>query len=281
MIRLLELLRKSARTLLFIFLELCAIFLYAHSSGYAQARVITAANSLTGSVYRVFYGAYSFMWLGRENRALLESNTELRNRITDLESGTVRDSLNSWGESPMPYYYTSAKVIRNSISRKDNFFVINKGAKDGLAQDMAILTPSGEIAGYIVNAGRHFSVCMSMLNSAFSMGGALKDKDYFGFLQWNGEDYRHIILNDIPVYADIQKGDTIRSTVSYRFPPDMTIGTVADFKVSENTTNYDIKVRLATDFSRLRNVIVSDFKYADELSGIERALDETQNAEKQ
>ena len=84
-------------------------------------------------------------------------------------------------------------------------------------------------------------------------------------------------VKNIASYADIVRGDTILSTISFRFPPNIMIGTVTDFKVAENITNYEVKLRLSADFSRLKNVLVVKYHHSDELKNIEKAMENLQN----
>ncbi len=280
MLRIWEFLVRNARTLLFIVLEVCALCLYANSTSLARARLLAASNAGINGINKMVAGVGEYFSLREENRKLTHKLTLLANTY-GLSSVSAPDTLSAAAKLPSgdsdvitPYLFSEARVIRNTISKRDNFFVIDKGARDGIEPDMAVVTPTGEAVGYVMECTERFSICMSMLNSKFSLGGMLKDKDYFGFLEWNGDDYRHIKLNDIPVYADIAQGDTILSTISFRFPPDIMIGTVTDFKVAENITNYEVKLRLSADFSRLKRVLVVKYHDAEELKGVEDKIGE-------
>lgn len=280
MLKLWEFLNRYSRTLIFIVLEVCALSLYAHSTSLAQARLLAASNAGINGINKAVSGVGAYFGLKEENKELTGKIAEYANLYGIMPSDSIFTETADLSISPdiNPYLFTKARVIRNTISKHNNFFVIDKGIRDGMEPDMAIITLKGEAVGYIVECSERFSICMSMLNSKFSLGGMLKDKDYFGFLEWDGDDYRHIKLNDIPVYADIVRGDTILSTISFRFPPNIMIGTVTDFKVAENITNYEVKLRLSADFSRLKNVLVVKYHHSDELKNIEKAME---NLEKQ
>lgn len=276
MLKLWEFLKSYSRTLIFIVLEVCALYLYAHSTSLAQARLLAASNAGINGINKAVSEVNAYFSLKTENEELNETLAEYVNiyGITPSSDSSKTKSLQLPADHPvLPYIFSDAHIIRNTISKRDNYFVIDKGVRDGIEPDMAIITPAGEAVGYVIDCTERFSICMSMLNSKFSLGGMLKNKDYFGFLEWKGDDYRHIKLNDIPVYADVAQGDTILSTISFRFPPDIMIGTVTEFKVAENITNYEVKLRLAADFSRLRNVLVVKYHHSEELKGVETAIE--------
>ncbi len=294
MLQLLLFLKRHLRTLLFILFEACALYVYAGSTSYAQARMLVFSNSCIGVITNSIAGVGHYFSLKEENRQLAQNVAELNNALqertathptgtgpnaeTGLQENTagiepVPEMTATAKESVAPYYYTSARVLRNTVSKRDNYFIIDKGSHDGILPDMAVVTTDARAVGFVMECTEHFSVCMSMLNSHFSLGGILKGKDYFGFLKWENEDSRHIALNDIPVYAEVAKGDTILSTISFRFPPDMMIGTVDDFKVSDNVTNYDIRLNLAVNFGRLSHVLVVKYNDAEEMKEVEEKID--------
>ena len=85
------------------------------------------------------------------------------------------------------YIHTSAEVIDNSINRQKNFFTINKGTRQGIKIDMAVIAVNG-VAGVIVGCSENYSVAMSLLNQDFKLSARIKSNGYFGSLKlgWQG-----------------------------------------------------------------------------------------------
>jgi rod shape-determining protein MreC len=114
---------------------------------------------------------------------------------------------------------------------------------------------SGEsTAGVIVGCSENYSVVMSLLNLDFRLSARIRSNGYFGSLSWNGTDYKHVILSEIPQHVSISVGDTIETTgFSAVFPEGIIIGTVSDFE-KPGGDFYTIEVELKTDFRRLHFV---------------------------
>lgn len=270
MIKLVLFLKKIYVLLLFIVLEFLALHYYANSTSYTKAKLLTVSNSLVGGVYSLFSDIGHYFTLKRDNRVLLDEVTELRNRLAAYE---VSDStlVRKIPEGELnAYQYTSAHVVNNSITRQENYFTLNKGLRDGVEADMAVLSPDGCMAGYVLSCSDRFAVCISALNRNFRTSGRLKGENYFGSVYWDGLDHQYVILTEIPKYAELAKGDTIVTTdYSAIFPPDMMIGTVEDWTLN-NATFYDVRVRLAAPIASLTDVLLVKYMNAAEQTALEQ-----------
>ncbi|HKK42641.1 MAG TPA: rod shape-determining protein MreC, partial [Bacteroidales bacterium] len=153
------------------------------------------------------------------------------------------------------YQHTSAVVIENSINKQKNFFTLNKGRKQGIHADMAVISEDG-VAGMIVGVSDNFSVAMSLLNLDFKLSSRMKSNGYFGSLTWDGKNPHEAILNDIPQHVTVSIGDTVETTgYSAIFPEGIKIGVVKSYK-RPGGDFYKITVRLFTDFRKLHFVDV-------------------------
>ena len=120
---------------------------------------------------------------------------------------------------------------------------------------MAVTSGDG-VAGVIVGCSENYSVAMSLLNLDFKLSARIKSNGYFGSLSWDGRDYRHAVLNEIPQHVTVNVGDTIETTgYSAIFPEGILVGTVSDFEKTGGDF-YKIKVSLMTDFRKLHFVDV-------------------------
>ena len=268
MYKLITLLKQIAVPLLFVLAEVLAILHYANSTAYNKAQILSATNSAVGAVSGVFGSVGDYFRLASENEALREEVESLRNQLADLVAdSTLVSSYSAEGEIA-PYYFSSAKVLQNSVIRQRNYFIIDKGLRDGVQANMAVLSMQGEAAGYVVTCSEKFSVCMSVASIDFTMGGRIQGKEFFGSVGWLGGDHRKVSLTDIPRYANPQVGDTVVSTVSFRFPPDVTIGYVESWEEADDQTTIDITLRTAVDLATLRDVLLVQYQDSEELENL-------------
>ena len=85
----------------------------------------------------------------------------------------------------------------------------------------------------------------------------IKKNNYFGSLNWDGEDIRFAKLKEIPFHVNLEIGDTIiTSGYSLIFPENILIGTISSFDKVKGGDFYDITVKLSTDFNNINNIYV-------------------------
>jgi rod shape-determining protein MreC len=242
--------------IIFVLLEGLSFYYLATRNSYHNTRVMFAFRGMTQGIESRINEISSFIHLRDINRSLSEENVDLRNQIEKMRKADssqftlVRDSL--YGQQ---YMNTSSEVVDNTTNRQKNFFTLSKGRKHGLSNDMVVISPDG-VAGVIVGCSQNFSVAMSVLNLDFKLSSRLKPTGYFGSLNWDGKDYRHAMLSEIPQHVEVNVGDTVETTgYSALFPEGITVGTVSGFE-KPGGDFYIIRVKLSTDFRKLQYVNV-------------------------
>ena len=244
---------------LFVVLEAIAVGYYAHSTYYTQARLLARSNQVVGGVHGVFAGIRHYFSLGRENGDLLAHVAEMKERLAVDEEAETAARLDSYMQDVgiSKYRVITASVASNTVNRAQNLIVLNRGRRDGVAEEMALLASDGSMAGYVVDCTERYSVAMSVLNTSFRASGKLVGADYFGSIYWDGFDAEHVRMRDLSKYAAVERGDTIVSTSFSRyFPAGILIGTVEEFELNETRTAYTARVRLAAGMSRLGDVVL-------------------------
>ncbi|MCX6333365.1 MAG: rod shape-determining protein MreC [Bacteroidia bacterium] len=253
---LLNFLAKYNNLIIFLVLEGIAFYLLSTSNNYHNSRIVKGFRGLASEVEKKVSNTRSYFHLREISKSVSRENSSLRTTIERLTRSedqlffSVTDTI-----LHQLYTYSPAEVINNSINRQKNFFTINKGRLQGMSIDMAVA--SGDcVAGVIVGCSGNYSVVMSLLNLDFRLSARLKSNGYFGSLSWDGSDYRHAILSEIPQHVTFGIGDTIETTgFSAVFPEGILIGTVSGFEKTGGDF-YRIKVALATDFKKLHFVNV-------------------------
>jgi len=146
-----------------------------------------------------------------------------------------------------------AQVIGSGGSDLSNSIYIDKGSKDGIEPDMAVITAGG-IVGKVLRVYPSTSLVL-MINDQSSGVGALLEKSRLqGVLHGtpNGELMLERVMSD----EQVSPGDTLLSSGGDQiFPKGLPVGTVS--KVSPGREMFlNIKVKPAADLSRLEEVLV-------------------------
>jgi rod shape-determining protein MreC len=100
-------------------------------------------------------------------------------------------------------------------------------------------------------------VVIPVLNTSSRISCAIRGYNYFGVLRWDGKDAGVAYLEDIPRHARFKRGDWVETNgYSSIFPPGVLVGKIETVYNSRDGLSYRVKVRLSTDFGRLRDVVV-------------------------
>jgi len=238
----------------------------ASGNTYHNTRIVNGIRGITYGIDRKINNTRTYLNLRQINETLANENIALKNSISRLVKKenslffSVSDSVYQ-----QQYVHTSAEVIGNSINRQKNFFTLDKGRNQGISVEMAVASGDG-VAGVIVGCSENFSVAMSLLNLDFKLSARIKSNGYFGSLSWDGRDYRHVVLSEIPQHVNINIGDTIETTgYSAIFPEGMIVGIVDDFEKTGGDF-YKISVLLVADFKKIHFVdIIGNLKKTEQL----------------
>lgn len=179
------------------------------------------------------------------------------------------------------YTFVDGEIVFNSINRKDNYFTINRGKRDGVFPKMGVMAPNG-IAGIVINTTDSHALVQSVLSfDKIKINAALKKSGYFGTLTWRGDDSRTMHLSDVPKYVPLQIGDTVVTDgKSAIFPRGVMIGKIAGYEVDSKTGFWDISVELSEKMGKLSKIyVVKNLKKA-EVSKIQDTLQATIKREK-
>ncbi|NPA68084.1 MAG: rod shape-determining protein MreC [Chlorobi bacterium] len=261
----LNLIKNSYFVLLFLILESFSVFLIVKNTG-KEGIFINSANYFAGSIHEKIRNISAYFSLREENKKLAEANKKLRNYISITQTDKPRYSpeIQQYG-----YFYKSAEVVKNSTDKEHNILTVNKGSKDGINTNSAVVSDNG-VVGITAIIGKHFTTVVSLLNTKLEISAKIKRTDFHGIAKWDGKDYRYITLYDIPVYSSLFKGDeVVTGGYSAIFPEGIKIGTVYSFEKDKQNTFYNIKVKLGQDFKKLDFVYIIDCKSKEERRQLE------------
>lgn len=259
---LLEFLMRYSHCFLFVLLEVVCCVLLFRFNNYQGSVYFSSANRVCGTLYDISGDITGYFHLKAVNDTLTDRNLDLEHEVATLRAtlaeltadSTMTDSMSR--AALADYRRIKAHVVNNTLDRADNFITIDRGSADGIRPEMGVVSGKG-IVGIVGKTASRHSLVISLLNSQSNISCKIKHSGYFGYLRWDGHDVRYTYLRDMPRHAECHKGDTIvTSGYSSIFPEGLFVGVVEDIADSNDGLSYLLKVRLATDFGRLRDVRV-------------------------
>lgn len=262
---LLRFLKSIHFQLIFIALEVIALILAIGGDAKRNSVFCTSANFVTGRIYDLAWNYVSYFNLREENAMLMEQLSNIRRKNSMFYvSDTAKFQTQTDSLGKLKYRFITASVLKNSINSKNNFMTLDVGEAEGVHPDMAVVSASGAV-GIVVNTSEHFSLAISLLNNKVGISAKLKNSNFYGKLNWTGEDYHTAILHEIPNHVILNVGDTVvTSGYSAIFPPGIPVAVIDSFERNSDDNFYSIKVKFTTDLKCLANVFVIENLMQDE-----------------
>ena len=259
---LLDFLVKYSYWFLFFVLEAVSFVLLFQFNSYQGSVWFSSANAVAGKLYETTSAVESYFQLSKINTELTQRNLYLEQRLCKLEkekSDSVADSTMENSlllKSLQPYRLIPAQVVNMKWGRKDNLLTIDKGEADGIKKDMGVVCGTG-IVGIVYLTSAHYSIVIPVLNSQSNISCVIQGRGYFGYLHWTGGDISEAYVDDVPRHAHFKLYENVvTSGYSSVFPAGIMVGKILHVYNSADQMSYRLRVKLSTDFGRLRDVCV-------------------------
>jgi rod shape-determining protein MreC len=273
--------RRFFTVIVFLVLQGVALWFLFTYNRFHKAKGLGVANEVTGWFSSRYNTLEDFFKMKEENRRLLKMNDSLINLLSsnfiknDTSVTVKKDSLpfDTLGNF-RHYAWREAQVMYNTVNSEKNYVQINRGANQGVRDNMGVFSSDGGLIGQVVNVSPNFSQVMSLLHVQNKVNVIVKKSKSSGTLFWDGRDPRFLNLKDIPKSDSLVTGDTILTgNYSLSFPPGHMVGTVAEIVPDPSTNFYVLKIRTAANFQNLQQVmVVENLQYDDQ----NKLLKETQ-----
>ena len=277
---LLKFILRYGNFLLFILLEVAAFMLVGWGNAYPRSSVLSTANRFVAWQYEVVSEVTGYFGLKGVNERLAAENAALRSRLensglweesdadtTKILSTNYKSPFKGDLEGPR-IIYREGKVVQMTMNGMRNYLTVNRGEEDGVYEGMGVRNEEGAV-GIVATVGKHYAVVLPIINIETHLSCRFLKNDYIGTLQWDGRDTRFAELADVATHLEVNIGDTIvTSGLSTSFPAGIPVGVVEDCRLDEGASYYTVRVRLATDFRRLRYIEVIDNEDMEEIQGL-------------
>ena len=220
------------------------------------AEVQRGTMAIVGGVRNFWSGYVALRQVHAENDALKHELQTLQVRLQHEHAEAQRtDNLRQLLElrERANLETTAADVIAAAASPEFRTVTIDKGTNEGLAADMAVISPAGVVGRVILPASRASKVQLLIDRNA-AAGALIERTRVQGVVEGFGDGT--LRMEYVPGSSDVKPGDlVVTSGIDGIYPKGFVIGTIE--QVGAGSGGYhQITVRPAVDFTRLEEVLV-------------------------
>jgi len=148
----------------------------------------------------------------------------------------------------------AAQVIGSSGSERSRSIYIDKGSRDGVRPDQAVITADGVVGKVLRGVQDHVASVLLINDQTSGVGALLAKSRSQGVLR--GTPTGEVVLEKVMIDETVEPGEKILTSGGDRiFPKGLTVGTVT--RVSPGPELFlNIRVKPAADLNRLEEVLV-------------------------
>ncbi len=217
-------------------------------------KVVGGVISGIGNVWRSYF---NLVGLQRENTELRRELLKLklqanRYREADLANQRLRSLLNFKKSIATPLL--PAEVVAFDPSGWFQTILIDKGRKDGMVRDMAVVSAEGLVGRVIGVSSRHAKVLL-ILDGNSAVDALIQRSRARGILVGLGRE--RCLLKYVQRNEDVRVGDqVISSGMGGVFPKGLLLGEVQEVVRGDSGLFQRVEVAPAANFNRLEEVMV-------------------------
>ena len=214
-------------------------------------RVLWRAGESTSDF---FQGIVRVKTLKQELDELKLENQELLGQIVDLkdlkeENKTLRQALDL--ELQKDFKLALGQIISKDISQ--DFILIDKGAKDGIAKGMSVITEQRVLMGRISEVYEDFSKVMLIFHKKNSFD--VKVNNISGIVKGQGSS--NVLLDFVPREENLSQGDVVvTSALGGIFPKGLLVGRIKEIKKNDVDPFQQAEIEAFFDISQIGTVFI-------------------------
>lgn len=254
----------------FLVLEAFSGYLIVQNNNFQRASFINSTNTVAAEVNTMVSAVTEYINLRAANDALSRQNAALRTLVRDvyyIDSALKQQVVDTVFQQQ--YTFVTAKVVNNSVNRRNNYLTLNKGSLQGIHSEMGVISAEG-IVGIVKDVSEHYCSVMSFLHKDMKVSARFLRNGYYGSMVWDGFDPVHGSFLEIAKHVKVNIGDTIVTTsFSDMFPEGVMVGTVDKVDPNSGDNFQVIKVKLSTNFSNVSYVYIVDDLHKKEKQALE------------
>lgn len=236
---------------------------------YPERVVATVLAPVEGLMSRLVYGVHSLFSFAGQLFTVYRDNQQLRQQLEELRQANLNASelaaentrlkaMLAYKQASPQFDLLAAVVIGRDPGTWSSTILINRGAADGVAKDMPVITPQG-LVGSVSAVYNNSAKVQLFLDPHSAVGGIVQrpESRVAGIVVGSGENPPLPRMVNMARDADVVKGDKIiTSGLGGLFPKGIMIGEVVDVVNEEGGLLKYAVLKPAVDFSRLEEVFV-------------------------
>ena len=220
------------------------------------AEVQRVSTSIIEGVQHGWQNYFALQQVRRENEQLRHKNGQLQVQLQEERAlSTQTRSLQQLLElrQRTTLSTTAASVIAGGASPDFRTFTIDKGTRDGLRPDMAVIAPTG-VVGRIIMPSARASKVQLLIDRNAAAGAIVERSRAQGVVLGTGGD--KLKFEYVPGAADVQVGDrVVTSGIDGIYPKGFAIGQIESIHKGAGVFSA-IVVKPVVEFSSLEEVLV-------------------------
>ncbi len=147
-----------------------------------------------------------------------------------------------------------ATVIGLDATQWSKTVFINKGTRDGIKENQAVVTTQG-LVGHIVQAGHSSSKVLLIVDSRSSVDALFERDRVSGIVVGTGRDTCE--MKYVPINANVHVGDQVLSSgLGGVFPKGLKMGTVNEVQKATQGLFQEVSIAPSANLKRLEEVLV-------------------------
>jgi rod shape-determining protein MreC len=197
------------------------------------------------------------------NNKLMVDNVRLRE--VERENDLLRQLLNYTRSNPQLSYQTTTVIGRSIGVDPTNllyFVYVDVGARDGVAENMPVITDRG-LVGRVTAVGPNSAQVLMLIDPASAVNALIQNSRVTGLVRGNIDGT--LTMERIPQNEKVNPGDIVlTSGLGGNFPDKLVIGQVTEVVKRDQDMFQTARIRPTVDFGKLETMlIVTSFKPVD------------------
>lgn len=219
------------------------------------------ATVVSDRVSGFFEGIWAYTKLKQDNQRLNKQVDQLQEKVNSLEEMQyenirLREALGFMEQEQAQFDLEPARVIARDPRNWFSTTTINRGKKDGLQKNMAVITRQG-LVGRVISVSEHTASVLLLLDNRSAVGGLLQINRTPGVVEGLNDKAGFVQMIHIPRDANVKIGQTvITSGLGSLFPKGIPVGKVVEVKTEPSGLLKNAIIRPFVDFNRLEEVFV-------------------------
>lgn len=206
---------------------------------------------------------YTFSDVKKENEELKKKNIELENKLIDYDNFKSENERLSkileFKNQRNDYNYVGAHIIGKSGGSFLDGYIIDKGQKDGIVQEMVVIAADG-LVGQVTSVNSNWSIVQSIVNENIAVHAIVEStRESSGIVKGYKDSNNNLLakLWFLPMNSEIKEGDVISTSgLGKLYPKDIRIGKVISVEEDKVKVNKNAVIQPFVDFNKLEELFV-------------------------